>query len=229
MKDKKLAVIFDMDGVLVDSEHAMMATSIESLSRFGINPCCDDFLEFTGMGEDMFIGGVARKYGLQYSTDMKDYAYKLYVEKAQDLVLVFPNVKNVLLNLKDRGFKIAVASAADLIKVESNLNCIGVDVSFFDAVVSGSEVKNKKPDPEIFLKAAEKIGVLQEYCIVIEDALSGIKAAKAAGMASVGITTSFDAETLSSVGPDYVVHSINEVLDVIQKLGGQAPSAPMGD
>lgn len=217
MKDKKLAVIFDMDGVLVDSEHAMISTSIESLRRFGVNPCSDDFLEFTGMGEDAFIGGVARKHGLQYSTEMKDYAYKLYIKKAQDLVVVFPNVKNVLIDLKNKGFKMAVASAADLVKVETNLKCIGVDVDFFDAVVTGSEVKNKKPDPEIFLKAAEKISAQPECCIVVEDALSGIKAAKAAGMASIGITTSFDADTLSSVGPGFIVHSIEDTLDVIQK------------
>ena len=181
-KMKKKAVIFDMDGVLVHSEDAMKTTSIESLRRFGINPLKSDFIEFTGMGEDAFIGGVARKHGLEYTTEMKDYAYMLYVEKARELVEVFEGVKEVLLKVKGQGLKVAVASAADLIKVKTNLACIGLEVDFFDALVTGSEVERKKPDPEIFLKAAKLIDVKPEDCMVVEDAKSGIMAARTAGI-----------------------------------------------
>ncbi|MBN1623229.1 MAG: HAD-IA family hydrolase [Clostridia bacterium] len=204
------AVIFDMDGVLVHSEDAMKTTSIESLRRFGIDPQKSDFIEFTGMGEDAFIGGVARKYGLEYTTEMKDYAYMLYVEKARDLVEVFDGVKEVLLRVKNQGFKVAVASAADLIKVKTNLACIGVEVDFFDALVTGSDIEKKKPDPEIFLKAAELIDVEPENCMVVEDAKSGIMAAKSAGMSVIGITTAFTEDELETVEPDYIVDDIKE-------------------
>ncbi len=204
------AVIFDMDGVLVHSEDAMKTTSIESLKRFGINPQKSDFIEFTGMGEDAFIGGVARKYGLEYNTEMKDYAYMLYVEKARELVEVFDGVKEVLLKVKNLGLRVAVASAADLIKVKTNLACIGLEIDFFDAIVTGSEVEKKKPDPEIFIKAATLIDVQPENCMVVEDAKSGIMAAKAAGMSVIGITTAFCKIELETVDPDYVVDDIRE-------------------
>ena len=213
--NRNFAVIFDMDGVLVNSENAMRDVSIKSLNRFGIFPTHDDFLEFTGMGEDMFIGGVARKYGLEYSVEMKDYAYSLYVKEAENSVFVYPQVKETLQKLKADGFKLAVASAADLIKVQTNLTCIGLDVSFFDTVVSGSDVKNKKPDPEIYLSAAAKIKMNTANCIVIEDAISGITAAKSAGMTTIAVTTSFDEKQLDAVKPDFIVNQISEIHNII--------------
>lgn len=209
------AVIFDMDGVLVDSEDAMKTSSIKSLERFGINPVKDDFLEFTGMGEDAFIGGVAGKYGIEYDTAMKDYAYKLYVENAREDVYVYPGTKGTIKSVKEHGFRVAVASAADLIKVSANLECIGVSEDDFDALVTGSDVTHKKPDPEIFLKAAKKMGVKPEDCIVLEDALSGLKSAKAAGMSSIGITTAFTKDEMAGENPDYIVDDIKEAMDCI--------------
>ncbi len=211
----KKAVIFDMDGVLVDSEDAMKTTSIESLERFGIHPEKSDFLEFTGMGEDAFIGGVARKFGIEYNTEMKDYAYERYVEEAEDLVYVFPEAREVIRKTGENGMKIAVASAADMIKVKANLKCIGIDADLFDALVTGNDVKKNKPDPEIFLKAAEKMGMDPEECIVIEDAVSGLRAAKTAGMTSIGITSAFSSEEMKEGEPDHIVDSLEEAYGVI--------------
>ncbi|MFO7611176.1 MAG: HAD family phosphatase [Clostridia bacterium] len=211
----KLGVIFDMDGVLVDSEDAMKTTSIESLKRYGINPGKEDFVEFTGMGEDAFIGGVARKHGLEYKKEMKDYAYMLYVENARELVFVYPDVPRMLREVRRSGIKMAVASAADMIKVRTNLACIGLEDGFFHAIVTGSDVINKKPHPEIFLKAAEKLCVAPKDCIVLEDAVSGIKAAGAAGMESIGITTAFPREELIAAGAGFVVDNIQQAYDII--------------
>jgi HAD superfamily hydrolase (TIGR01509 family) len=218
----ELGIIFDMDGVLVDSEDAMKTTSIESLERFGIKPQKEDFVEFTGMGEDAFIGGVAGKYGLEYNTEMKDYAYMLYVEQARDLVYVFPGVKGMIRTLEGYGYKIAVASAADLIKVKTNLACIGVTEDDFDALVTGSDVTNKKPDPEIFLKAATKMGVEPGKCIVLEDAKSGIAAAKAAGMTCIGITSAFSRSELSETDVDYVIDDIRDAMPIIKEWASLA-------
>lgn len=214
IKGKK-AVIFDMDGVLVDSEDAMKVTSMESLERFGIHPEKGDFLEFTGMGEDAFIGGVARKYGLEYDSEMKEYAYKRYVEEAEDLVYVFPEAKDVILKTRGKGMKIAVASAADMVKVRANLECIGVAEDLFDALVTGDDVTRNKPDPEIFQKAAKKLGVDPEDCIVIEDAISGLQAAKKAGMTSIGVTSAFSREEITEGTPDHVADSLAEAYEII--------------
>jgi len=204
-----------MDGVLVDSEDAMKTTSIESLKRFGINPSKEDFTEFTGMGEDAFIGGVAGKYGLLYNPEMKEYAYKIYVEKAKELVYVYPGVKDIIARVKLTGCKIAVASAADMVKVKTNLACIGAEESLFDAFVTGSDVEKKKPDPEIFIKAANTMGVLPENCIVLEDAKSGISAAKAAKMQCIGITTAFSHEELALTNVDYIIDDIQKAPNII--------------
>lgn len=215
--EKQLGVIFDMDGVLVDSEDAMKTASIESLKRFGINPVKEDFIEFTGMGENIFIGGVAGKYGLLYNTEMKEYAYKIYVEKARDLVFVYPGAKETIAMVKRAGCKIAIASAADLIKVKTNLACIGADESLFDAFVTGSDVEKKKPDPETFIKAARHMGVFPENCIVLEDAKSGIAAAKAAKMQCIGITTAFSYEELALTDVDYIIDDIQKASNIILK------------
>lgn len=214
---KQLGIIFDMDGVLVDSEDAMKTTSIESLERFGIKPKKEDFVEFTGMGEDAFIGGVAGKYGVEYNTEMKDYAYMLYVEKARELVYVFPGVKNIIKTLEGYGYKIAVASAADLVKVKTNLACIGVTEDDFDTLVTGSDVKHKKPDPEIFIKAAANMGLEPENCMVLEDAKSGIAAAKAAGMTCIGITSAFSRNELEETKVDHVIDDIRDAMPIIKE------------
>ncbi len=206
-----------MDGVLVDSEDAMKTTSIKSLERFGIKPKKEDFVEFTGMGEDAFIGGVAGKHGLEYKTEMKEYAYMLYVENARELVYVYPGVKNVITSVKQKGCKIAVASAADLIKVRTNLACIGIEEDFFNTFVTGSDVTNKKPHPEIFQKAASNMGIKPADCIVLEDAKSGISAAKSAGMTCIGITTAFSYEELIATEADFVVSDIAEALLIINE------------
>lgn len=206
-----------MDGVLVDSEDAMKTTSIESLKRYGINPVKEDFTEFTGMGEDAFIGGVARKYGLEYNKEMKDYAYKLYVERARELVYVYPDVLQVLREVRRSGCKMAVASAADLVKVRTNLACIGLEDGFFHTIVTGSDAVNKKPHPEIFLNAAKRLGVDPKNCIVLEDAVSGIRAAASAGMESIGITTAFEREVLLAAGAGFAVDDIVQAYDIISK------------
>lgn len=206
-----------MDGVLVDSEDAMKTTSIKSLERFGIKPKKEDFVEFTGMGEDAFIGGVAGKHGLEYKTEMKEYAYMLYVENARELVYVYPGVKNVITAVKQKGCKIAVASAADLIKVRTNLACIGIEEDFFNTFVTGSDVTHKKPHPEIFQKAAANMGIEPADCIVLEDAKSGIAAAKSAGMTCIGITTAFSHGELVATEADFVVADIAEALLIINE------------
>ena len=99
--------------------------------------------------------------------------------------------------------------------MRTNLDCIGVEISFFDTVVSGSDVKNKKPDPEIYLSAAAKIKMNPANCIVIEDAISGITAAKSAGMTTIAVTTSFDEKQLDAVKPDFIVNQISEIHNII--------------
>jgi beta-phosphoglucomutase len=211
------SVIFDMDGVLIDSEEAITLAALEALRFWNVNAKFEDFKQFTGMGENKFIGGVAAKYGVAYTFDMKDKTYEIYVTKAKERVTVYPWSKQVLDGMAARGIKIALASAADAVKVECNLDCIGVDKNIFSSLITGSDVEHKKPHPEIFLTAAKKAGFEPAETLVVEDAVSGVQAAKAAGMLCLALTTSFDEQTLKTAGADYVSAELTGIFKLIER------------
>jgi beta-phosphoglucomutase-like phosphatase (HAD superfamily) len=112
---------------------------------------------------------------------------------------------------RELGLKIAVASAADAIKVSGNLVQIGIAPETFDAIVTGSDVRRKKPDPETFLAAAARLGLRAETCLVVEDAPNGLRAGKSAGTACLGLTTKFDAATLKAAGADWTAADLAHV------------------
>lgn len=210
-------IIFDMDGVLVDSEPAITLAAMDALSEWGVKAQYGDFKQYTGMGDDRFIGGVAEKYGVSYDLKMKARAYEIYLAKAGERVKVYPWSKNLIGTLAEK-YLLTVASASDWVKVECNIKCIGVDPGTFKAVITGSDVTRKKPFPDIFLKAAEKAGVKPENAVVIEDAVSGVCAAKAAGAKCVAVTTSFPKEKLLEAGADFVTDDLAEAPELISRI-----------
>ena len=214
MKNYK-AILFDMDGVLIESEYLMRASAILALADYGVTAQHEDFLEFTGMGEDRFVGGVAEKHGLVYKTEMKELAYDYFGQKVKEEAHVPAGVKEMLEALHRKGLTLAVCSAADLRKVRYNLMAIGVDESIFSALVTGSDVARKKPFPDIYLEGARRIGMEPHDCLVIEDAISGIQAAHAAGMDAVGVPTTFSQEVLQEkANPEYMLHAIQDLTDL---------------
>ena len=210
------AVLFDMDGVLIDSEELMAKSGILALRDWGLDPKPEDFVPFVGCGEDRYIGGVARKYGLDYSTEMKDRAYYYYGLYVEEEAFVPDEVHDVLRSIKEMGCRIAVCTSADYSKVVHNVRAIGVSEDFFDAFVTGDKIKNLKPHPEIYLTGAALVGIAPEHCLVVEDAPSGIKAAHAGGMKAVGIATSFDEAYLQKeAAPDHIIHRLGELLSIV--------------
>ncbi len=190
-------VIFDMDGVLIDSEEYICRAAIEFLASRGVEAKPEDFIPFVGAGEDRYIGGVAEKYGLSLDLEeAKRETYTIYGRLIHGRLGPLPGAREFVSRCRGRGLKLAVASAADLMKVEMNLREIGFPPGAFDVVVTGSDVTHKKPHPEIFLAAAAKLGLEPRECLVVEDAVNGVRAAKAAGCRCLGILTSFSAEDL---------------------------------
>ena len=108
-----------------------------------------------------------------------------------------PGAVEFAMTCKDRGLPVAVASGADRIKVLASLEEVGMPGGLFTAIVDGNDVARKKPAPDIFLEACRRIGLPARECLVVEDAVSGVAAAKAAGARCLGITTSFDATQLA--------------------------------
>jgi beta-phosphoglucomutase len=207
------AVIFDMDGVLCDSEAFIrQAATIMLHERYGLDPRPDDFLPFIGAGENRFIGGVAEKYGATITLpDDKVRTYEIYLDIIQGRLRPLPGVREFIADCRALGLKLAVASAADLMKVDGNLAEIGLPHETFDAVVTGSDVTKHKPDPQCFQMAAERIGVPTEKCLVVEDAENGCRAAKSAGAHCLGITSSFPAERLRESGADWTAPNLANV------------------
>jgi HAD superfamily hydrolase (TIGR01509 family) len=204
------AVIFDMDGVLCDSETASRNAAVGVLKElYRLKKVeADDFAAFTGMGEGRFLGGVAEMYGVTNFNEQQAKArfFELYLNGGylRD-VRAYPGIKSLVMRLKETGLKVGVASAADKIKVSANLLAVGLDdKELFDFVTSSDDIAEKKPAPDVFLAAARGLNVDPSRCVVVEDAVAGVIAAKRAGMRCVAVATSLDADALVEAGADLV-------------------------
>jgi HAD superfamily hydrolase (TIGR01509 family) len=204
------AVLFDMDCVLLDSEAYICRAGVEMFREKGFRVSPYDFTEFTGMGENRYLGGVAEKNGIPFELE-KDKArtYEIYRQLVREKLKPYPGVKEFIKNCLGLGLKIALASSADRVKIDINLAEAGIPVSTFGAVVSGLDIEHKKPAPDIFLKAAGLLDIDPGECLVIEDAISGVAAGKAAGARVLALTTSFKAEELSDA--DWIAGSLLDV------------------
>jgi beta-phosphoglucomutase len=206
------AVLFDMDGVLLDSEEFINRAGVEMFREKGFEVNPEDFLSFTGMGEDRYLGGVAEKYSIPFNVNIdKKRTYEIYGDLVHNNIDPLPGVIEFIEKCKLKGLKIAVATSADQVKMEINLKEIKLPVSTFDATINGLEIKNKKPAPDVFLKAAERIGADPSTCLVVEDAVSGVKAGKSAGAKVLALTTTFSAEELSHA--DWIAEDLSEAPD----------------
>lgn len=205
-------VLFDMDGVLLESEEYITRAGMQMFREKGLEVKFEDFREFTGMGENRFLGGVAQKYGIEFKVDEdKARTYQIYEEMVAGRLKPLEGVNEFIQKCKKLGLKIAVATSADRIKMEINLKEIGIPESEFDATVNALEIRNKKPDPEVFIKAASKLEIPPGNCLVVEDAVSGIKAALSAGCRCLALTTSFSREELSNA--HWIANTLNEAPD----------------
>jgi len=216
---KNCAVIFDMDGVLVDSEPLINAAAIAMFKEKGLVVQPEDFLPFVGTGEERYVGGVAETYGFQLdASEAKRRTYEIHLDLVPTQLEAFPGVHDLIQTCRASGLLVAVASSADEIKVAANLRKIGLPPESWDAVVTGEAVRKKKPAPDIFLITAERLKVSPEACVVVEDAVNGIQAARAAGMRSIAVAQTFPAERLHEA--DVVREKISDVLlsDIIPDL-----------
>ena len=204
------AVIFDMDGVLTDSEPLINDAARAMFQERGLRVAPEDFRPFVGAGEDRYIGGVAEKY--HWPLDLpaaKRRTYEIYLELVPSRLRAFPGVRALVGACRAAGLRVAVASSANLVKIAANLSQIGLPPEFWDCVVTAETVKVRKPAPDLFLAAAARLGLGPNQCVVVEDAVHGVQAAKAAGMRCIGVAHTFAAEQLGAA--DLVRLTIAEV------------------
>jgi HAD superfamily hydrolase (TIGR01509 family) len=204
------AVIFDMDGVLTDSEPLINAAAVEMFREKGLVVQPEDFIPFVGTGENRYIGGVAEQYGFPLDIlGAKKRTYEIYLDLVPERLQAFAGAQPVVTTCRLAGLKTAVASSADRIKIEANLRKIGLPPESWDAIVTGEDVARTKPNPDIFLAAARLLGLAPRDCAVVEDAPNGIQAAKAAGMHCVAVAQTFPAEQLTAA--DLIRRTLAEV------------------
>jgi beta-phosphoglucomutase len=205
---KKLGVIFDMDGVLVDTGWAHRQAWFDLAGKEGLE-MTDEFFERTfGMQNaailPMLRPGISREE-LERLSNWKEQRYRDLMKEHLELA---PGAEALLKDLKRHGFRLAIGSSAP----PENLNLFWDRLSlaeWFDARVTKEEITRSKPAPETFLKAAEKLGLAPACCAVVEDAVPGVQAAKAAGMPVVAITTTRQRENLAQA--DRIVDSLSEL------------------
>ncbi|MGB4408449.1 MAG: cytidine deaminase [Sphaerochaeta sp.] len=206
-------ILFDMDGVLIDSEPLILHTAISYFASLGVSVQKEDFIPFIGAGDRKFICGVAEKYGLSLEyEEAEQELFSLYEEFAME-VGPLEGVHRFISNAKKAGLKIAVATSGAPAKVAINLKCIGLSESDFDLVVTGTMIKHNKPAPDIYQLASLGMGLPTEECLVMEDAINGIHAGKKAGCLVCALTTTFVVTSLFEAGADLVVTSLDSFED----------------
>lgn len=208
--EKIQAVIFDMDGVLTDSEPLICESAMAMFRELGLTVQAADFEPFVGTGENRYLGGVAEKYGREIDLmAAKRRTYEIYLTLVPLRLNAFPGAVDLVKACRHVGLKTAVGSSADLIKVRANLDHIGLPPNGWSAVVTAEDVTRRKPHPDLFLKAAERMRVNPAGCVVIEDAPNGIRAARAAGMHCVAVAQTFDSVSLAEA--DRIFARISDV------------------
>lgn len=201
-------VLFDMDGVLVDSERFILEAAMRMFAERGIVTKPADFEPFVGMGENRYLGGVAEAHGFTLEVEAaKARTYEIFGEIIRGRLEPLPGVREFLARCRARGLRLALATSADRVKMEANLREIELPTATFDALVNGLDVTHRKPHPEIYLTAARRMGLSCTNCLVVEDALSGLEAARAAGARCLMLTTSFARERIR--GADWIAEDLS--------------------
>lgn len=182
------AVIFDMDGVLVDSEPLYVAVNQEMFTHFGIALSREEHQKFVGIPSTAMWRALREQFTLSPSVDdLVQRETEGFVQKIEQLPRLDPiaGIVPLLDRLHHAGVRLAIASSSIRRIVDLMTAKAGIQ-TYFDAIVSGDAVTRGKPDPEIFLTAAERLHTAPERSLVIEDSPHGVAAANRAGMRCVG-------------------------------------------
>lgn len=190
MVSKIEGVIFDLDGVLVSTDEFHYQGWARLAEDEGIPFTREDNHRQRGVSRmeslEVLLENGDRAYTDEEKLEMATRKNGYYVEFLQSLTPAdtLPGAREILVALRDAGVKLAVGSSSR----NTPLIMEKVDIcGFFDAVADGNDITNSKPDPEVFLLAAERLGLAPEACVVVEDAEAGVEAAKRAGMRAVGV------------------------------------------
>ncbi|WNQ09656.1 HAD family phosphatase [Paenibacillus aurantius] len=203
------AVIFDKDGVIVNTQPIHYKVFKDFCSEYGWEFTRDDYESFNGTTSMEMFHRINTYYPSDITIDkwvelfQNRYLKEIYNSDKLELIT---GVKELIVTLSNHGIHLAVASSARKEKINFILNKFDLS-PYFDVIVSGYEVARSKPSPDIFLTAAERLGVPSKECIVIEDSTNGVVAAKQAGIYCIGYQNELGKQDLSLA--NYVVKDLN--------------------
>ena len=208
-RQSKKAVLWDLDGVIADSSSCHFTAWQETFARRGVRFTQEEFIKLFGTRNDFIIrsimGDRVREDDIEIMAAEKETDFR---RRIKGNIKLFPGVLKLMDTIKKGDFKMSLVSSTAKDNIDLLFGELGVE-EYFSCIVSGREVTESKPSPQIFLLAAEKCGTEPENCIVIEDSPLGVKAAKAAGMRCLAVSNTHSKEELAEA--DRIVDSLEEV------------------
>ena len=201
-----------MDGVLVNNLEVHRAAFAEFFRRYGVERSFEELSRVFGKGNDDIMGelmprDVVERVGIRELGHEKEAIYR---EIYAPTITPQPGLLTFLDECKAEGLKCAVGSSGYRANVDFVLDKCNIE-RYFDYAVAGDEVTRCKPDPEIYLTAAAKLGLRADECVVFEDAEAGIEAAKRAGMRVVALATTFNRDFLKTTDADYIIDDFRDI------------------
>lgn len=205
------AVIFDMDGVIIDSEPIHKKVLLRLLEEFKVTVSDEEYKNFIGLTNTVIWTKIIEKYGI--TENVEDLVVRQVRENLKEIgerdVEPIDGIRELLESLKREKIKIGLASSSPMEGIELVLDKFRIK-GYFQEVLSGEDLERPKPEPDIFLKTAKRLGVNPWECVVIEDSKNGVKAAKAADMKCIGYLNPNSGEQDISRA-DLIVESIEEI------------------
>lgn len=206
------AIIFDMDGVLIDSIHVHFLGWKKAVSSFGRTYTLAHFNKQHGKSNKDIAKAICHDLRLDVSPkELGELKHKISRSMLSKIKL-FPGVITTLISLNRRGIALGLATASNRSTTDAIWDKFGFE-RYFKVRVCSDDVKRAKPAPDLFLLCAKRLGIRPENCLVLEDSYLGIEAAKRCGMMSVGITNTYPARMLSAA--DKIIIRITELNTII--------------
>jgi HAD superfamily hydrolase (TIGR01509 family) len=205
-------LLFDMDGVLVNNLDVHREAFAEFFRRYGVERTFDELNRHFGRGNDDIMGDlmpreIVERVGIRELGNQKEAIYR---EIYAPTITPQPGLLGFLAESERSGLRCAVGSSGFLANVDFVLDKCAIR-PYFSAIVAGDQVTKCKPDPEIYLTAAAKLGLEPKECIVFEDAEAGIEAGKRAGMVVVALATTFTREFLKTTEADLIIDDFRDI------------------
>ncbi len=213
------AVIFDMDGVLVNSEPYHFKVEKQLLENMGISITDKEIESFVGLAMDKMWGRIKETYSLDESIEnlvKEDTGFRVSFFAEIEKLDPIEGVKDFIESVIAKKLKTAVASSSHTKLIETVLEKTGLS-EYFPEIVSGFDVRHGKPYPDIFLKTAELLGVKADECIVVEDSFNGVKAARSAGMICIAYRNP-ESGNQDLSGADHIIDSFSSAADKLKEI-----------